>query len=50
MDKALRAFVEAARNLSDQWDNDYPGVYDSYPKYLPSFDEFVEDMQQLVNN
>lgn len=38
----LRAFVTAARALADSWHE----VGDrGYPPYLPSFDEFVRDLQ-----
>ena len=48
MHNALKEFLKSANNLSDNWDNDYPTVFAKYPKYLPSFDEFVADMAELV--
>lgn len=50
MHEALQVFVRAGRELSENWDNEYPTVYKDrkYPAYLPSFDEFVEEMAQMV--
>ncbi len=49
--KALRAFVEAGHELSENWDED---SVESYPVYLPDFDEFlsqfscIDEKQTLV--
>jgi hypothetical protein len=50
MHEALRAFLNATNELQDNWDNEYPTVYKDrkYPEYLPSFDEFIGDMYQMV--
>jgi hypothetical protein len=40
MEDALRNFLAAGRKLSEVWDND---KVKKYPKYLPSFDEFLSD-------
>jgi hypothetical protein len=47
MENALNEFIKYANILSDNWENDFKTM-DKYPKYLPSFDEFVQDMQQMV--
>lgn len=39
-EKALENFKKAVRELSQNWYGDVIG----YPKYLPSFDEFVNDI------
>lgn len=38
--KHLNAMIEAARKADQAWDG--PSV--SYPEYLPSFDEFIQDL------
>lgn len=46
---ALKDFLRAANELCDNWDNEYPTIVDNlYPEYLPSFDEFLADMQGLL--
>jgi hypothetical protein len=40
MEDAFRKFMEAGYKLSEVWDND---KVKQYPKYLPSFDEFISD-------
>lgn len=46
-DKALAAFVKAAQELSLCMERDHTGEYfiAGYPKRLPSFDEFVAELQ-----
>lgn len=39
--RQLRALIDAARKLDHTWDGPTAG----YPDYLPSFDEFVADLQ-----
>lgn len=48
--EALKEFLKYADILSDNWDNEYPTVFRDrkYPDYLPSFDEFVSDMREMV--
>lgn len=50
MHNALKEFVKAADKLVDNWDNEYPTVFRDrqYPDYLPSFDEFVMDMRNMI--
>lgn len=49
MHQALHNFVRYADELSDNWDNEYPTIKDGlYPHYLPSFDEFILDMKNLI--
>lgn len=50
MHESLKRFVRDADILLDNWDNEYPTVYQDrrYPEYLPSFDEFVLDMQSMI--
>ena len=43
--KAYKRFMHASAELSQVWDNDQ--VVD-YPKYLPSFDEFVYDISYIM--
>ena len=45
MEDALRNFLEAGRKLSEVWDND---KVKKYPKYLPSFDEFLSDFAGIL--
>lgn len=45
MAKAHAEFMAAASRLSEVWDEEF--VY-QYPGYLPSFDEFVLDMANLM--
>ena len=46
MGDALRNFLEAGRKLSEVWDND---KVKKYPKYLPSFDEFLSDFAGILD-
>ena len=46
MEDALRKFFEAGRNLSEVWNND---KVKKYPKYLPSFDEFLSDFAGILD-
>lgn len=46
MEDALRNFLEAGRKLSEVWDND---KVKKYPKYLPSFDEFLSDFAGILD-
>jgi hypothetical protein len=46
MESALRNFLEAGRKLSEVWDND---KVKKYPKYLPSFDEFLSDFAGILD-
>ncbi len=46
MEEALRRFLEAGRKLSEFWDND---KVKNYPKYLPSFDEFLSDFSGILD-
>ena len=46
MADALRNFLEAGRKLSEVWDND---KVKKYPKYLPSFDEFLSDFAGILD-
>ena len=46
MEEALRKFLEAGRKLSEVWDND---KVKKYPKYLPSFDEFLSDFAGILD-
>ena len=46
MEEALRNFLEAGRKLSEVWDND---KVKKYPKYLPSFDEFLSDFAGILD-
>ena len=46
MENALRNFLEAGRKLSEVWDND---KVKKYPKYLPSFDEFLSDFAGILD-
>ena len=50
MHEALKEFLKYADILSDNWDNEYPTVYKDrqYPSYLPSFDEFIAHMRNMV--
>lgn len=43
---ALADFKAAAEKLSEAWE-DIPMDVSDYPDYLPSFDEFVVDIQQM---
>ena len=45
MEEALKRFLEAGRKLSEFWDND---KVKNYPKYLPSFDEFLSDFAGIL--
>lgn len=47
MEEALKDFLYSARILTDNWDNEDPSVA-NYPSYMPSFDEFVEDIALMV--
>jgi len=46
MEDELRKFLEAGRKLSEVWDND---KVKKYPKYLPSFDEFLSDFAGILD-
>jgi hypothetical protein len=46
MEEELRKFLEADRKLSEVWDND---KVKKYPKYLPSFDEFLSDFAGILD-
>jgi hypothetical protein len=46
MEEALRKFLEAGRKLSEVWDKD---KVKKYPKYLPSFDEFLSDFAGILD-
>jgi hypothetical protein len=45
IEEALRRFLEAGRKLSEVWDTD---KVKNYPKYLPSFDEFLSDFAGIL--
>lgn len=45
MREKFRAFRKACYELSEAWDND---IVENYPEYLPSFDEFVNDIDEMV--
>lgn len=42
----LRDFIKAGREFSKAWNIEFKDVK-NYPKYLPSFDEFIEDFAQV---
>lgn len=45
MEEALKKFIEAGMTLSEKWDNE---KVKSYPKYLPSFDEFIVEFTGIL--
>ena len=47
MEDVLRKFIEAGHKLSEVWDND---KVKNYPKYLPSFDEFLADFRDILED
>jgi hypothetical protein len=47
MEDALRKFIEAGHKLSELWDND---KVKNYPKYLPSFDEFLAEFRGILED
>lgn len=50
--KALEAFVKASDQLSKLWGDldETSWLEANYPKNLPSFDEFSEDLQAWLNH
>jgi hypothetical protein len=47
MEDVLRKFIEAGYKLSEVWDNDR---VKNYPKYLPSFDNFLVDFRGILED
>jgi hypothetical protein len=47
MEDVLRKFIEAGYKLSEVWDN---GRVKNYPKYLPSFDNFLVDFRGILED
>jgi hypothetical protein len=47
MEDVLRKFIEAGHKLSEVWDND---KVKNYPKYLPSFDEFLAEFRGILED
>jgi hypothetical protein len=43
---AHKKVIAAMYNLEDVWDNKFST---NYPKYLPSFDEFIDEFRELFN-
>lgn len=46
-EEAYRAFMKAGWKLSEVWDNDRVR---NYPKYLPSFDDFMCEMGDMLGD
>jgi len=40
----IQNFIDSASKLSDQWDELGLNDIGDYPKYMPSFDDFINDM------
>lgn len=45
--QALKEFVRAAEKLSNQWPDD-DSLNEGYPKGLPSFDEFLAQLDKWL--
>lgn len=43
--KALQDMIAAANRLDNHWQSMDDTLNGGYPKYLPSFDEFVNDLE-----
>ena len=52
-EEAYRDFMKAGAELLEQWEDcnqDNDSKIKNYPKYLPSFDEFLSDMGELLGD